>query len=205
MDDILEGGARRAPKKRSAPKRVARRPAPKRVARKSAPKRSAPKRSAPKRSAPKRSAPKRVARKSAPKRVARRSAPKRSAPKKSVRTGYVYKNGRKYVSGYYRGLQKLSSSSEAAYVADKALQNALKTETALMCKDGVCRKTTPRGCVRQYTKKYMERPSPPYPASECIGTIKVGNDGNLYISKQYASGEGRWILHKNLNLQLNSY
>jgi hypothetical protein len=37
-------------------------------------------------------------------------------------------------------------------------------------------------CVKQDTKKYTERPSPPYPANECCGQVKVGNDGKLYRS-----------------------
>lgn len=37
-------------------------------------------------------------------------------------------------------------------------------------------------CTRQTTSKYLNRPSPAYPANECCGTIKVGNDGQLYKS-----------------------
>jgi len=37
-------------------------------------------------------------------------------------------------------------------------------------------------CVKQDTKKYTERPSPPFPANECCGEVKVGNDGKLYRS-----------------------
>jgi hypothetical protein len=39
-----------------------------------------------------------------------------------------------------------------------------------------------RGCTQQFTKKYMTRPSPPYPANECKGYIKVGNDGQFWKS-----------------------
>jgi hypothetical protein len=38
-------------------------------------------------------------------------------------------------------------------------------------------------CKKQNTKKYMSRPSPPYPARLCFGQTKKGNDGNMYISQ----------------------
>jgi len=38
-------------------------------------------------------------------------------------------------------------------------------------------------CVKQNTKKYMSRPSPPYRAGPCLGQIKKGNDGNMYKSE----------------------
>ena len=39
-----------------------------------------------------------------------------------------------------------------------------------------------RGCSRQSTSKYMSRNSPPYPANNCCGTTKRGNDGHMYRS-----------------------
>ncbi len=39
-----------------------------------------------------------------------------------------------------------------------------------------------RGCSRQTTSKYMSRNSPPYPANNCCGTTKRGNDGHMYRS-----------------------
>jgi hypothetical protein len=39
-----------------------------------------------------------------------------------------------------------------------------------------------RGCSRQSTSKYMSRNSPPYPANNCCGMTKRGNDGNMYRS-----------------------
>ena len=39
-----------------------------------------------------------------------------------------------------------------------------------------------RGCSRQSTSKYMSRKSPPYPANNCCGMTKRGNDGNMYRS-----------------------
>ena len=37
-------------------------------------------------------------------------------------------------------------------------------------------------CSPQYTKKYMSRGSPPYPANKCCGQTRVGNDGEIYHS-----------------------
>ena len=49
-------------------------------------------------------------------------------------------------------------------------------------------------CVRQTTKKYTSRPSPPYPAQECPGKKKKGNDGRMYLSKPDETyGICRWI------------
>ena len=49
-----------------------------------------------------------------------------------------------------------------------------------------------KGCSPQTTKKYLERPSPPYPANECQGETKNGNDGFPYISVANASGVYSW-------------
>lgn len=49
-----------------------------------------------------------------------------------------------------------------------------------------------RGCVRQSLAKYEDRPSPPYPANECCGEIKKGNDGRMYISKANVKGICQW-------------
>lgn len=50
-----------------------------------------------------------------------------------------------------------------------------------------------RGCTRQFTKKYMERGSPPYPANNCGGQTRMGNDGNMWHSKKAANGVHRWV------------
>ena len=41
-----------------------------------------------------------------------------------------------------------------------------------------------RGCSRQFTKKYSQRNSPPYPANNCCGSVKRGNDRKIYKSIQ---------------------
>jgi hypothetical protein len=49
-------------------------------------------------------------------------------------------------------------------------------------------------CERQTTKKYTSRPGPPWPAAECIGQVKRGNDERMYIARSYPSGAKRWVL-----------
>ena len=49
-------------------------------------------------------------------------------------------------------------------------------------------------CVKQTTKKYTSRPSPPYPANECQGLTKTGNDGQLYQSVANIKGVFQWKL-----------
>ena len=47
-------------------------------------------------------------------------------------------------------------------------------------------------CEKQTTKKYTERKGPPYPANECCGKKKKGNDGNMYESVKNKKGVCRW-------------
>ncbi len=49
-----------------------------------------------------------------------------------------------------------------------------------------------RMCQPQSSKKYMDRPSPPYPANECCGIIMRGNDRRLYVSKPNVNGVCSW-------------
>jgi hypothetical protein len=51
-------------------------------------------------------------------------------------------------------------------------------------------------CDSQKTKKYTTRPSPAFPANECCGEVKVGNDGRMYISVANKNGVCSWKLHK---------
>ena len=44
------------------------------------------------------------------------------------------------------------------------------------------------------TKKYMDRPSPPYPANKCKGLVMKGNDGKLYESVADKNSLHRWKL-----------
>lgn len=49
-----------------------------------------------------------------------------------------------------------------------------------------------RGCTRQTAKKYTGRPSPPFPANECCNQEKVGNDGEMYVSRADKNGRCAW-------------
>lgn len=49
-------------------------------------------------------------------------------------------------------------------------------------------------CRRSTLKKYSSRPSPAYPAQDCKGQTKTGNDGQLYVSSPTKKGVYRWIL-----------
>lgn len=51
----------------------------------------------------------------------------------------------------------------------------------------------PRGCAKQSTKKYTSRISPPYPANQCCGATKTGNDGRMWVSKANKTGNCRWV------------
>jgi hypothetical protein len=51
-------------------------------------------------------------------------------------------------------------------------------------------------CVKQTSKKYTNRPSPPYSAADCPNKIKTGNDGKKYISiPSYETGIFKWMLY----------
>ena len=45
-----------------------------------------------------------------------------------------------------------------------------------------------------HLKKYASRKSPPFPANECCGLRKVGNDGHLYESVSNSKGVCAWKL-----------
>lgn len=47
-------------------------------------------------------------------------------------------------------------------------------------------------CVKQATKKYKSRPGPAFPANECKGKKKLGNDKKYYISKKNKKGVYTW-------------
>jgi hypothetical protein len=52
------------------------------------------------------------------------------------------------------------------------------------------------GCDFQRNKKYLDRPSPPYPANKCCGQEMVGNNGKLYVSVPDNRGICKWKLAK---------
>ena len=47
-------------------------------------------------------------------------------------------------------------------------------------------------CVKKFTKKYIRRVGPPYPAQDCKNQYKVGNDGYLYRSTPDKNGVYKW-------------
>lgn len=49
-------------------------------------------------------------------------------------------------------------------------------------------------CKRSTLKKYQGRPSPPFPAQDCKGKKKKGNDGQFYVSVPSSTGVYRWTL-----------
>jgi BRCT domain type II-containing protein len=48
-------------------------------------------------------------------------------------------------------------------------------------------------CVKDNTKKYKTRPSPPFPANKCKGKTKKGNNGKMFKSKPDANGVHKWV------------
>jgi len=47
-------------------------------------------------------------------------------------------------------------------------------------------------CERKWTKKYIQRDSPPYPGNECRGLTMLGNDGQLWISEPNSANIWSW-------------
>lgn len=58
-----------------------------------------------------------------------------------------------------------------------------KTKRRIQSKKHKIRRISKEKCIQQTTKKYVSRPSPPYHASSCLGKIKKGNDGLMYVSR----------------------
>ena len=57
-----------------------------------------------------------------------------------------------------------------------------------------------KGCIRQTQKKYVSRPSPPYPANKCQHIKKKGNDNKMYVShKNKIDTNYKWISFKTYN------
>jgi len=48
-------------------------------------------------------------------------------------------------------------------------------------------------CVKDNTKKYKTRPSPPFPANKCKGKTKKGNNGKMFKSKPDVNGVHKWV------------
>jgi hypothetical protein len=55
-------------------------------------------------------------------------------------------------------------------------------------------------CVRQTTKNYTSRASPPYKAKDCKGSLMRGNDGHPWNSKRDTNGVYRWVRGNSLDM-----
>jgi len=51
-------------------------------------------------------------------------------------------------------------------------------------------------CAKQTTKKYTDRPSPPFPAADCPRQVKKGNNGKTYESVANVKGIYSWKVKK---------
>ena len=87
-------------------------------------------------------------------------------------------------------------------VAVKKVTSAVKPVSVKKVKSAVkkvVRKPPhPEGCALQTTKKYLTRPSPPYPANECCGMVMTGNDGNEYTSMRNVKDICAWRLTREM-------
>jgi hypothetical protein len=54
-------------------------------------------------------------------------------------------------------------------------------------------------CVIQSTKKYVKRPSPPFPSNKCKNKTKKGNNGKFFKSTADIKGVYKWIALKSVN------
>ena len=63
------------------------------------------------------------------------------------------------------------------------IRKGMKEEMAFVKNNKKKKKKKVTGCVKQTTKKYTKRNSPPYPANQCCGKTKRGNDKTMYVSR----------------------
>ena len=54
-------------------------------------------------------------------------------------------------------------------------------------------------CVIQDTKKYVKRPSPPFPANKCKNMTKKGNNNKFFKSTADKNGVYKWVALKSVN------
>jgi len=79
-------------------------------------------------------------------------------------------------------------------MATRKRNSATKTSQAMLRKywSRVHKRIKGTKCVMETTKKYLSRPSPPYPANKCCGKTMTGNDGAKYTAQPNASGICTW-------------
>ena len=111
---------------------------------------------------------------------------------------YIGKGGRRRVKVtrdrmyYVRGGKKhYLKKGMRVYKGKKPKPKSKKGGSRRKSKKGTAKYGKDRGCTKQTSPKYMNRPSPPYPANNCRGKTMVGNDGKMYESK-YAKNGYRW-------------
>lgn len=93
------------------------------------------------------------------------------------------------------GSQKRSTVKKVSF-SKPAKKASLPKKATSVAKTSVKRQPKTGGCVAQTGTKYLGRPSPAYPANQCCGETKVGNDGNMYVSVANRSGVCRWVKQK---------
>jgi len=84
----------------------------------------------------------------------------------------------------------LQTVAKAAKAVKKTTLPASKSST------GSSATASTSTCVKQTTKKYTDRPSPPFPAVDCPGSVKKGNNGKMYESVANVKGIYTWKLQK---------
>ena len=77
-------------------------------------------------------------------------------------------------------------------VVDNYLKGKKNRKSKIKNKKALKKSVKKRGCSFQFTRKYMTRPSPPYPANECKNKKKIGNDGEPYRSVGNKNGVFTW-------------
>lgn len=102
----------------------------------------------------------------------------------------VDKNGEEY-KNYCKGLQGWKYNNDDLLYLDKEKKKWITKKTSVTKKSNVTKKTSVT--KKNETKKYKDRPSPPYPANDWCGKNKKGNDGNMYTSKPNKNGICRWV------------
>jgi hypothetical protein len=101
------------------------------------------------------------------------------------------KGGRKFKGKKSKG-KRTRKYSYARYGKQRASKRKLKKSRRTHRKVERSKRVA-RGCSPQSTKKYRSRKSPPYPANNCCGATKKGNDGDTYKSVKASNGICRWV------------
>ncbi len=91
-----------------------------------------------------------------------------------------------------RSPRKYTRSTYARYGSQRASNRKLKKTRRTHRKIERSNRKK-RGCSPQTTKKYRSRKTPAYPANNCCGATKKGNDGKSYKSIRASNGICRWV------------